>query len=200
MQHIMLTKPDLSYLVNKVYQFLHAPSMLHRMAVKRILRYLCGTLKLGLNIVPDISTMVSAFSDANWVACVDDRLSMGGFAVYLRRNLVSWSARKQATVSRLSIEAEYKSLANLTAELIWIQAVLQELGVISKTARLWCDNLGATYLTSNLVFHARTKHVEVDYHFVHESDVDINTSDTSTPTHNQISGPITWACARQLNN
>jgi hypothetical protein len=93
---------------------------------------------------------------------------MGGFAVYLGQNLVSWSARKQATLSRSSTEAEYKSLANATAELIWIQAVLQELGVINKSAHLWCNNLGAAYLTANPIFHARTKHMEVDYHFVRE--------------------------------
>lgn len=84
-------------------------------------------------------------------------------------NLVSWSSRKQPTVSRSSIESEYKAIANVTVEVIWIQSLLKELGIFqSRPPSLWCDNLGATYLSANPVFHARTKHIEVDYHFVRE--------------------------------
>jgi hypothetical protein len=78
--------------------------------------------------------------------------------VFLGVNLVSWSSRKQAIVSRSSTEAEYKALANVTAEMILVQSLLKELGVFQhKLPRLWCDNFGATYLASNHVFYARTK-------------------------------------------
>jgi hypothetical protein len=74
-----------------------------------------------------------------------------------------------AQVSRSSTKAEYKSLANATAEMIWVQKLLIELGVQHPSmARLWCDNLGATYLSANPIFHARTKHIEIDFHFVRE--------------------------------
>jgi hypothetical protein len=87
----------------------------------------------------------------------------------LGSNLVSWSAQKQATVSRSITEAEYKSLANATTEVIWVQTIMRELGISQPgVACLWCDNLGATYMTANHVFHARTKHIGVDYHFIRE--------------------------------
>jgi histone deacetylase 1/2 len=169
LQYITYTRPDIAFSVNKVCQFLHAPTTVHWTAVKRILRYLRGTISLGLRLSRSSSTIISAFSDADWAGCPDDRRSTGGFAVYLGSNLISWNARKQATVSRSSTEAEYKSLANATAEVMWLQTLLDELGVAqSKTAVLWCDNIGVTYLSANPVFHARTKHIEVDYHFVRE--------------------------------
>lgn len=169
LQYLTLTRPDISFSVNKVCQYLHAPTTDHWAAVKRILRYIKHTVKLGLQINKSSSLLVSAFTDADWVGCLDDRRSTGGFAVFVGPNLVSWSARKQATVSRSSIEAEYKALANATAEIMWIQTLLQELGVKGpRAAKVWCDNIGAKYLTANPVFHARTKHIEVDYHFVRE--------------------------------
>jgi hypothetical protein len=83
--------------------------------------------------------------------------------------LLSWSVRKKAKVSHSSTEAEYKTLANATAEVIWVQTIMKELGVSQPDVPcLWCDNLGAAYMTANPVFHARTKHIEIDYHFVRE--------------------------------
>jgi histone deacetylase 1/2 len=169
LQYLTLTRPDIAFLVNKVCQFLHAPTTIHWTVVKRILRYVSGTTSIGLTFRRSSPTLVSAFSDADWAGCVDDRRSTRGFAVYFGPNLISWSARKQATVSRSSTEAEYKSLANATAKVIWIESLLGELGIKKREVScLWCDNMGATYLSSNPIFHARTKHIEIDFDFVRE--------------------------------
>ena len=114
-------------------------------------------------------------------------------------NLVSWSARKQATVSRSSTESEYKALANATAEIMWVQSLLQELCVSSPPAAvLWCDNLGAKYLSSNPVFHARTKHIEVDYHFVRERVLEKLLEIDYIPSGDQVADGFTKALSVRL--
>jgi histone deacetylase 1/2 len=115
LQYLTLTRPDISFAVNKVCQYLHAPTTVHWTAAKRILRYVSHTLSFGLTFMKSRSTLVSAFSDADWAGCVDDRRFTGGFAVFYGPNLIFWSAKKQATVSRSSTEAEYKSVVNATS-------------------------------------------------------------------------------------
>ncbi|GKA94708.1 putative RNA-directed DNA polymerase [Tanacetum coccineum] len=180
----------------------------HWSVVKRILRYLYGTVEHGMLIrrssgstlqaFTDVlwkgnpDTSLEAFSDADWAGDSDDRRSTGGFAIYLGSNLISWTARKQRTVSRSSTEAEYKALADTVAELTWLQALLHELGIrSSSTPILWCDNLGATYLSANPIFRARTKHVEIDYHFVREKVAQGDLRVQHISTHDQIANIFT---------
>ncbi|WVZ51496.1 hypothetical protein U9M48_002640 [Paspalum notatum var. saurae] len=202
LQYLTLTRPDISFPVNKVCQFLNSPTTVHWAAVKRIIRCLKSNIKLGLKICKSDSMLVSAYSDAIWAGCMDDRRSTGGFAVFLGTDLVSWNAKKQATVSRSSTESEYKALANATAEIMWIQTLLQELRVASlATAKLWCDNIGAKYLASNSVFHARTKHIEVDFHFVRESVNNKLLEIDFVPSGDQVADGFTKALSvRQLDN
>ncbi|GKB84552.1 putative RNA-directed DNA polymerase [Tanacetum coccineum] len=141
LQYVTLSRPDIAFAVNKVCQYMHASTENHWSAVKQILRN------------PD--TSLEAFSDADWAGDSDDQRSMGGFAIYLGSNLISWTARKQPLLNELGIRS-------------------------SSTPILWCDNLGATYLSANPIFHAHTKQVEIDYHFVREK-VNIFTKPLPTP-------------------
>jgi hypothetical protein len=202
LQYLMLTRLDLTFVVNKVYQYLHAPIDAYWAAVKRILRYLQGSVNLGLKIVKNNSLLVSAFNDADWTCCIDDMRSTGGYAIFLGNNLVSWSARKQPTGSRSSTEAKYKAIANVTTKVMWIQTLLYEIAISSlKQARMWCDNLGATYLASNPVFHRRVKHIEIDYHFVHEIVARGLLQVDFVPTGDQVANGFTKALqVRSLEN
>ena len=194
LQYLTLTRPDISFAVNKVCQYLHAPTSTHWSAVKRIVRYIKHTVSLGLQFRRSSSSLVSAFSDADWAGCIDDRKSTGGFAVFFGSNLISWSARKQATVSRSSTEAGYKSLANATAEIIWVESLLDELGVKQRRVPcLWCDNLGATYLSANPVFHGRSKHIEIDFHFVRERVAEKKLDIRFIPSKDQVADGFTKA-------
>ncbi|KAJ1702707.1 hypothetical protein LUZ63_002486 [Rhynchospora breviuscula] len=169
LQYATLTRPDISFAVNCVSQYIHQPTIPQWTAVKRILRYLCGSLNLKLHLNPSHSLTIDVYCDANWAGCPDDRRSTTGFCLYLGGNLVSWSAKKQHTVSRSSTEAEYRSLVLTCAEILWLQYLLNELYVsLATPPTLWCDNIRATFLASNPIFHARTKYIEIDYHFVRE--------------------------------
>ncbi|XP_021822406.1 uncharacterized protein LOC110763832 [Prunus avium] len=142
-----------------------SPTDLHMEAVKRILRYLKGTLGHGLPFhrSPN-STILVAYSDADWAGCPDTRRSTTSYYMFLWSNLISWSAKKQRTVSRSSAEAEHRALTYACANTIWIQCLLQELQFpLRQPVLLNCDNLSETYMAANPVFHARMKHVALDY-------------------------------------
>jgi hypothetical protein len=170
LQYLSLTQPNISFAVNKVCQFMHKPTDKHWTTVKRILRYLKFSIHFGLLIKPNKSTQLSIYSDVGWAGCPDDRKSTSGFCLYFGDNLVSWSSKKQQIVACLGTEVEYRAVAHSTTESLWVQSLPREIDIVlAQFPILWCENVGATNLTANAIFQARTKHVEIDYHFVREN-------------------------------
>ncbi|XP_066311289.1 uncharacterized mitochondrial protein AtMg00810-like [Miscanthus floridulus] len=169
LQYLTFTRPDIAFAVQQICLYMHDPREPHLAALKRILRYLRGTASLGLTVRRSSPTELVVYTDADWAGWLDTRRSTSGYAVFLRDNLVSWSSKRQHTVSRSSAEAEYRAVANGIAEATWLRQLLHELHHPPRRATLvYCDNTSAVYLSSNPVQHQRTKHVEIDLHFVRE--------------------------------
>ncbi|GJT23553.1 ribonuclease H-like domain-containing protein [Tanacetum coccineum] len=145
LQYLTFTRPDLSYAVQQ------------------------GTLELGLQLYASATTSLVGYTDADWAGCPSTRRSTSGYCVFLGDNLLSWSAKRQHTISRSSAEAEYRGVANVVAETAWIRNLLRELHSPLLTATLvYCDNVSAVYMSANPVQHQRTKHIEIDIHFVRD--------------------------------
>ena len=169
LNYLTITRPDISFPVSVVSQFMSSPRIPHWDAVVRILRYLKKAPGRGLLYRDHGHKKVEAFSDADWAGSPIDRRSTSGFCTFVGGNLVSWKSKKQNVVARSSTESEYRAMAQTTCELVWMRQLLVELGFKDPAPmELWCDNQAALHIASNPVFHERTKHIEVDYHFVRE--------------------------------
>lgn len=148
---------------------MHDPRESHFNALKRILCYVKGTISHGIHMARSSSLSLTAYTDADWAGCPSTRRSTSGFCVFLGDNLVSWSSKRQHIVSRSSAEAEYRGVANDVSETTWLRTLLLEMKImLSRATLVYCDNVSAIYLSSNPVQHQRTKHVEIDIHFVRE--------------------------------
>ncbi|CAJ2673651.1 unnamed protein product [Trifolium pratense] len=194
LQYVTLTRPDIAFCVNKVCQFLSRPLLSHWQAVKRILRYLLHTSSHGLLLQPSQAVSkfsIRAYSDSDWASDMDDRRSTSGCCVFFGPNLVSWSAKKQTLVARSSAEAEYRALAHTTSEIMWIQSLLMDLRIPIHTPALLCDNVSAVLIAHNPVLHARTKHLELDIHFVREKVVTKNLTIQHVPGTDQTADALT---------
>ncbi|GJX30762.1 ribonuclease H-like domain-containing protein [Tanacetum coccineum] len=147
--------------------YMHDPREPHFAALKRILRNVQGTMDFGLPLYASATTSLVGYTDADWAGCPSTRRSTLGYCVFLGDNLLSWSAKRQHTLSRFSAEAEYRGVANVVAETAWLRNLLRELHSPLSTATLvYCDNVSAVYMSANPVQHQRTKHIEIDIHFV----------------------------------
>ncbi|KAI0519536.1 hypothetical protein KFK09_006985 [Dendrobium nobile] len=168
LQYLTITRPDLLYAVNFLCQHMHLPLQSNYNMLKRVLRYVKGTLSLGLPIQPS-SLQLTGYADSEWAADHLDRRSITGYCSFLGHNLISWIVKKQSSVARSSTEAEYRALSTAACDLIWLRRLLAEFQLLqSEPTKLYCDNVSALTLATNPVFHAQTKHIEIDAHFIHD--------------------------------
>ncbi|KAM0964198.1 hypothetical protein ACFX15_022575 [Malus domestica] len=168
LQYLTWTRFDITFSVNQVCQHLQNPRTTHFTTVKWILRYLKGTLDHGLLLTKG-STNITAFLDVDWADCPIHCRSTFGFYLFFGNNLISWNAKKQPIVAQSSTKSEYRSLAQIAAEVSWICYLLHDIRFyLHNPPLLLCDNLSALALAANPIFHARTKHIEINYHYICE--------------------------------
>lgn len=227
------TRPDISYFVGIVNRYMVAPQQPHLDAVRHILRYLRATSDFGLLYSRTSPSQlqgftssngpwsITGFTDADWGACQETRRSVGAYLFLFAGGPISWSSKRQLTVSRSSTESEYKSLSNGAQESVHLSRLLNELPLTTDmlvplhcseqsvltdlTAAslptqhdilLHCDNIGALKLAKNPVFHARTKHIEIDHHFVRERVLEGEICLSYISTHDQPADLLTKPLGR----
>ena len=167
--YLTITRPDLSYAAHALSQFSHNPRTPHWKALIKVLRYIKLCPGQGLFISKAPTLQLQAFCDSDWANCSTTRRSVTGFCIFLGPNLISWQSKKQSVVSRSSTEAEYRALADCTCEITWLLSLLKDLRIKSASpVPIYCDIQSSIALASNPIQHARTKHIEIDCHFVRE--------------------------------
>ncbi|PKU62931.1 Retrovirus-related Pol polyprotein from transposon TNT 1-94 [Dendrobium catenatum] len=191
LQYLSITRPDIAFATNAICQHMHHPRNCDFQAIKRLMRYIKGTLSFGLPLITgDLS--LRSYTDADWAANPTDRKSISGFCTFLGPNLISWSVKKQTTVARSSTEAEYRALSSATTDTLWLRRLATDFNIPQLTpTTIYCDNMSSIALAHNPVFHARTKHIEIDYHFISGHIQQGNITVTHIASEDQISDILT---------
>ena len=186
------TRPDISFAVQTLSQFMQRPTSSHLTTLHHLLRYISGTSGQGILLKGLDQLHLSAYSDSDWASCPMSRRSVTGYVVLLNNSRISWKSKKQSTVARSSAEAEYRAMAQAAAEITWLVSLLKEPRVTHlQPVTLHCDNQSALHIARNPVFHERTKHVDIDCHFTREKVMEGLIQLSYLPTQSQLADVLT---------
>lgn len=170
LRYLVYTRPDVAFAVGIMSRFMERPTTMHLSAVKRILRYIKGTLEYGLVYTKGSGNyLLCGYSDSDLAGQVDDRKSTGGMTFYLNESLITWVSQKQRCVALSSYEAEFMAATAAACQGIWLRDLLNQISdAVSGPVVLYIDNKSAIDLAKNPVFHGRSKHIDIRYHFIRE--------------------------------
>ena len=169
LRYLTCTRPDILYAVGLISRYMEEPKSPHLMAAKRILRYIKGTTSHGLLYSSTNNFELAGYSDSDWGGDMDDRKSTTGFVFYLGDTAFTWYSKKQAIVTLSTCEAEYVAASSAVCHAVWLRSLLKEMKCLQKGATKLCvDNKSAIALSKNPVYHERSKHIDVRYHFIRE--------------------------------
>lgn len=186
------TRPDLSYSVQTLSQYMQHPTEQRFAALTHTLHYVASTAGQGILLKLSLQLNLQAFSDSDWAACIDTSRSITGYVLMLGNSPISWKSKKQSIVSKSSSEAEYRALSSTASEITWLVRLLTELGVTNlQPVTLFCDNQSAIHIAHNPVQHERTKHIVIDCHFTREKVLAGLLQLTYIPTKQQLADLFT---------
>ncbi|GJW59132.1 retrovirus-related pol polyprotein from transposon TNT 1-94 [Tanacetum coccineum] len=168
LMYLSASRPDIVFAVCMCARYQAKPTEMHLTAIKRIFRYLKGTIHMGLWYPKDSGFELKAFADADYAGCHDTRRSTSGSAQFLGHRLVSWSSKKQKSTAISTTEAEYIALSGCCAQILWMRSQLRDYGFAFNKIPMYCDNQSAIALCCNSVQHSRSKHIDIRHHFIKE--------------------------------
>ncbi|KAE8667521.1 Protein QUIRKY [Hibiscus syriacus] len=196
--YLTYTRPDITFAVNLLSQFMKQPKRSHMEAALRVVKYVKKEPGQGILLKSSSIYQLLAYCDSDWGSCPMTRKSMTCFYIKIGDSLVSWKSKKQNVVARSSAEAEYRAMAVVTSELVWLQGLLAKLSIKGlKPVKLHCDNRAALQIAANPVYHERTKHIEIDCHFVREKIQEGMIQTEHVSTHEQLADIMTKALGSQ---
>ena len=168
--YLIVTRPDIMFVASLLSRFMHSPSHLYLGATKKVMRYLQGTLKLEIKYFKNIGVKPIGHCDSDWGGCVDDMKSASSYAFSLGSDIISWVSKKQGSMTQSFAKAKYISASLATSQVIWLSRILEDNKEKQNEATdLLCDNKSAIVIAKNYVFHSRTRHIAVKYHFIKEA-------------------------------
>ena len=186
------TRPDITFSVSNLAKFSAKSSKHHWAAIKRVMRYLKGTINFGILYTKQESKDFVAYSDADWAGDFDDRKSTSGYLFQISGGAVSWRSKKQSSVALSTAEAEYIALASTAQEAVWLRQLTTELGGGStKATTIFEDNQAAISMSKNPQFHGRAKHISIKYQFIREQVSDGTVTLKYCPTQNMVADMLT---------
>ncbi|GKA77188.1 retrovirus-related pol polyprotein from transposon RE1 [Tanacetum coccineum] len=198
--YLTITRPDLSFAAQTLSQFLQQPRSTHMKALLKVIRYVKLSMGQGLIFPTKNDLHLTTYCDSGWASCPFTRRSVTVYRLFLGSSLISWQSKKQTLVSRSSIEAEYRSLADGTYEVTWIQCLLKEFKVnVPTPIPMMCDNASSIALASNPVHHARSKHIEIDCHIMRDKVKAGQILSQYISTKNQLADILTKGLSRPLH-
>jgi hypothetical protein len=163
------TRPDIFFSMNTLSQFLVEPRHVHLVAAKHVMRYLKGTIDCGLNYDGDHDFTLSGYTDLDWAGSVSDRKSTSGCCFSLGSAMISWQSRKQSSIALSTVEEEYIVACSSSCKAIWLRKLLTDLFDLEMEENMiLCDNQSCIKMTENPVFHDRSKHIEIYYHYIYD--------------------------------
>jgi len=200
--YLTITKPDSTFAVHKLNQYMAKPRKPHLDATDRVLQYLKNEPRKGLMISSNTKIHLKGFANADWASCLDTRRSVTRYSIFIGDSSVSWKSKKQSTVSRLSTEAKYRSMTIATCKIVWILYFHRDIGIDhNRQTLLFCDSQATLHIGSNLVFYERTKYIEIDYHVVSDKVLEKVINLNHVRTHCQLADLLTKALSfNQFSN